>query len=442
MNEILKNIKIKAQNEKIIVGVSGGLDSMVLLDLLLKKGLKKQLIVAHVNYHQRQEASDLDERLVQETCLKEEIIFEKKDYLSQKNSSFEKDARDFRYNFFAELAKKYQAQVIFTAHHLNDQVENVLLKMVRGGELSQVYALKKDRKLADVIIKRPLIECGKKDLLNYAKRNNIAWREDVTNYDADYTSRNLVRNEIVPKLTKLNKQAEKHISEFADQISEEELLLADVLKNNLLLITNQQKKWTDYNDLWKKYLLKQLIKDTDINLAIKKEQLDQIVQLINNRQKANGEIALNKQYKISKSYDEITLLKRTNEKKSLGKLKPLVLELKQWHKYGFAHFSYNGEHLDFDFNLYITDDLQFEKLILKAVDKSDVVEQEKFRQKIRRLFINKKIPVSQRDTAVELLADDKVLAVFWENGHYLSKYVNQKKITNNWVQIKLPKTRG
>lgn len=168
---------------KYIVAVSGGVDSMVLLDMMVRSG-DNELIVAHFDHGIRTD-SHLDEQLVRETAASHGLIYETKRESLGKGAS-EALARERRYAFLRSLAKKYGATIV-TAHHLDDLVETVAINMTRGTGWRGLAALDSD-------VVRPLIDHEKSALLAYARRNNIAWREDSTNLSDAYL-RNRLRSE-------------------------------------------------------------------------------------------------------------------------------------------------------------------------------------------------------------------------------------------------------
>lgn len=179
--------------EKLIVAVSGGLDSMVLLYLLHHAGF--QCVVAHVNYHLRDEDSNQDESLVKSFCETHKIPCEVRhaDPVAIRSGNLQDNARIFRYAFFEEIRERYDARFVAIAHHKDDAVETVLWKFIRGSYAYAPLSIKAQR---DTII-RPLMEYTKNTLRDIALGYAIPWREDLSNQRLDYT-RNKIRNEIIP----------------------------------------------------------------------------------------------------------------------------------------------------------------------------------------------------------------------------------------------------
>lgn len=189
------------QADKILVAVSGGIDSMLLLTFLYELGY--QIGVAHVNYGKRGADSDADEALVQAWASARKIPFWARKYDEKtevlRGGSFQARARNFRYEWFEYLCQTFDYQYIATAHHADDNTETALMNLARGTGLRGLVAMlpKQGR------VVRPLLWVQKSLLLATAISQKIPFRHDVSNDTNDY-DRNFVRHEIVPKLEHLN----------------------------------------------------------------------------------------------------------------------------------------------------------------------------------------------------------------------------------------------
>ncbi len=216
----IEKYKLLDQNEKVVVGVSGGPDSLSLLDILHK--LAFSVIVCHIN-HGLRENGDIDESFVKSFCEERNIpCFVKRINLKDKDSlnglSTEEAGRKARYEFFNEIAKQENATKIATAHNLNDNVETVLLNEFRG---SGVSGLKGILPSAGIII-RPLIECSRKEIEKYCLDNDLKPRHDESNDETLYT-RNKIRLELIPYLeNNINTNVVNTISRLSQIVTEEE----------------------------------------------------------------------------------------------------------------------------------------------------------------------------------------------------------------------------
>lgn len=191
------------ENQTYLLAVSGGADSMVLAYLfneLRDSGYKFQ--VAHINYKLRGEDSDLDQKVVEDFCRKNNIKFHSYE-VSEKDKKPENSiqlwARELRYRFFREIQKKENLKFLATAHHLNDQMETFIMNLSKASGINGLSGIPAN---ANNIV-RPLLNVSKDEIYAFAKENNIDFREDLSNKKNDYL-RNKIRNEIVPKLAETN----------------------------------------------------------------------------------------------------------------------------------------------------------------------------------------------------------------------------------------------
>jgi len=197
--------------QKILVAVSGGVDSMVLLHALnsLAKENRWQIFVAHFNHQLRGRASDADEKLVRRTAKKLGLEFsgggaDVQRFAEQSKFSTEMAARKLRHEFLAQAAKKQKLSTIALAHHADDQVELFFLRLFRGAGGAGLAGMKwRSPSPADgtISLVRPLLDCTKVELLEFARQGKVLYRDDATNLSDDML-RNRVRNELLPLLQK------------------------------------------------------------------------------------------------------------------------------------------------------------------------------------------------------------------------------------------------
>lgn len=207
-----------------VVAVSGGVDSMVLLDLLTKSQnkLKLNLIVAHLDHGIRSD-SKKDLNLVKKVSQSFDLIFESKCLKLGPNIS-EAVAREKRYEFLESIRQKYEADSIITAHHQDDLIETAIVNLIRGSGRKGLSSLSSTKSRL-----RPLLNYPKSELINYANKHKLDWREDSTNLDQSYL-RNYVRHKIV---SRLDKQGRTQFVTILQNMSRLNLEL-DSLINNLL----------------------------------------------------------------------------------------------------------------------------------------------------------------------------------------------------------------
>lgn len=192
--------RFKNLKQKLLVSVSGGLDSMVLCDLLLKLNL--DFSIAHVNYKLRGKESDFDENFVKNYANQKKINFYTISHdLSTYNKSIQAKAREIRYNYLYKLKDENKFDYILTGHHFDDNIETVFLNLLRGKKNNSFLGIREKHNC----LLRPLIIFTKEDIKKYALEYNLSWRDDSTNKENKY-ERNKIRNLIIPVINKINTQ--------------------------------------------------------------------------------------------------------------------------------------------------------------------------------------------------------------------------------------------
>lgn len=217
MNDVLcclKTLDIKSQ-EYIVVACSGGPDSMCLLHVL--KSLGYLVVCAHVNHKLRKE-SDLEYQFVLEYCQSHDIIFEGIE-LDGYSGNFEAYARNFRYSFFEKLLVKYNSKYLFTAHHGDDLIETVLMRLVRGSSLKGYHGFSLFTSRDNYTIIRPLIYLTKDMVVSYNKENNIEYVVDNSNYSGTYM-RNRFRAHVLPFLKEEDSLVHEKFLLFSNEVKE------------------------------------------------------------------------------------------------------------------------------------------------------------------------------------------------------------------------------
>jgi tRNA(Ile)-lysidine synthase len=207
----IQNRKLFKRGQKILIAVSGGLDSMALLHALKKLSARHRwnITVAHFNHQLRGRASDADEKLVRKTAAEMKLPFalesaDVKQFARKSKLSIEMAARKLRHEFFARIARMGKIKTIALAHHADDQVELFFLRLLRGAGGEGLAGMKwQSPSPVDktILLVRPLLDLSKDELQKFALENKIHFREDVTNFSNDFL-RNRIRNELLPLLRK------------------------------------------------------------------------------------------------------------------------------------------------------------------------------------------------------------------------------------------------
>ena len=278
----------------IVIGVSGGPDSMTLLNILnnLKEKLNIKLYVAHINHSIREEA-DAETEYVKEFCKKIDVeFFAKKvkveEIAKELKIGTEEAGRNIRYEFFEEVAHKVGANKIATAHNLNDNAETVLMNIIRG---TSVSGLKGIDKVRDGKYIRPIIECSRAEIEDYCKEKNLNPRYDKSNNENIYT-RNKIRNLLIPFLQKefnpnivegINRLSQIAIEEeqFINKVVEKEYEKLQIAVDNTIILNLKEFNKLDYV-IKSKLILYTISKVYGKTSGIEKKHIDDIIKLCDN----------------------------------------------------------------------------------------------------------------------------------------------------------------
>ena len=216
---LMKDINLK-YGETVVAGISGGPDSMALLHLLMKvrETLDIKIVCAHVNHNVREESKE-EQKFVENYCLKNNVIFEVMKIENYGDDNFHNEARSKRYTYFEELLGKYNARYLFTAHHGDDLIETVLMRIVRGSSLKGYSGFGRIVKMDKFTIIRPMICATKKEILAYDKKHKIPYVLDKSN-EKDVYTRNRYRKYVVPELKKEDENVHQKFYKFSKTLEE------------------------------------------------------------------------------------------------------------------------------------------------------------------------------------------------------------------------------
>lgn len=299
--------------DSIIVGVSGGPDSMALLHLMssIKKKLDIEVICAHVNHNVRKESSD-EKKFVEQFCQAHNIVFESMKIEDYGDDNFHNEARSKRYHYFGKIVKKYNAKYLLTAHHGDDLIETILMRIVRGSTLRGYSGFSKIVKIDDYTVLRPLINVTKEEIFEYNQINNITFVQDASNQKDVYT-RNRFRKYIVPEIKKEDPNVHHKFYKFSttlleynDYIDKQvEKEIPRIFPQNVLKIEEYLKEEKVIQMKIIYYILEHIYQD-DLML-ITDSHADLLHQLIISK-KPNAFVYLPNNLKAIKSYDTLTFV--------------------------------------------------------------------------------------------------------------------------------------
>ena len=213
------------KEKKLLIAISGGVDSVVLTHLLHQ--LKFDISLAHCNFNLRGLESDKDEVFVKELGIKLNIetftvSFKTDDYATSNKVSTQVAARELRYDWFKELTKKHQFDFVLTAHHLDDNLETFIINVTRGTGLEGLTGIPE---INNTIV-RPLLIFSRDEIERYATENTIDWREDISNQSNKYL-RNKIRNQVVPILKEINPSILENFQKTSENLQESQQIIDD-----------------------------------------------------------------------------------------------------------------------------------------------------------------------------------------------------------------------
>lgn len=318
------------ENESLIVAVSGGPDSMALLHLLIKvrKTININIVCAHVNHNVRKE-SNKEKIFVEKYCKKNNVIFEYMKIKDYGDDNFHNEARTIRYKFFEEIMNKYNSKVLLTAHHGDDLIETILMRIVRGSTIKGYAGFSKDSIINGYRIIRPLVFCTKAEIELYDKENKVPYVTDLSNEKDKYT-RNRYRHSILPFLKKEDQNVNKKFLKYSETLLEysnyiDKIMLSDfdkIYSNNKLSI----KLYLEKDNIIQKRILNyifELIYSNDLNL-INDSHIDIVNKLIVSK-KPNSSLELPNSVIAVREYEYVHFTKTQSDEVSQQVFKTKVL---------------------------------------------------------------------------------------------------------------------
>lgn len=423
IDNFLKNIDLNNDNY-IVIGVSSGPDSMALLHML-KKNLNCKIVCAHINHNIRSQSNE-EEKYLKEYCQKENIIFESTKITNYQKNNFENEAREKRYLFYEKILKKYNSHNLFLAHHGDDLIETIIMKIIRGSNIEGYAGIKEISKIKDYKIIRPLLNLTKNNIIKYNKENNIKYYIDNTNEDTKYT-RNRYRKKILPLLKEEDKNVHLKFLKYSNTLQEyDNYIKYDInLKINNIYIDNKIniKELTKEHPFIIKNIVFYILSQTYDNKSniIKEKNINDIINMLTNN-KPNYTIDLPRNYIARKEYNYIYIEKKINKE-----IKPYKIKLQNYNELEdiIIKVEKNIETDGNDVCRLNSKEIRL-PLYIRNKKKGDFIELKgtNGRKKIKDIFIDEKLPKEKRDNYPLLVdSNDNIL---WIPNIKKSKY-NAKK---------------
>jgi tRNA(Ile)-lysidine synthase len=316
----IEDNKLINHSDRILLAVSGGVDSMVMAHLFINSKIK--IGIAHCNFNLRGTESDEDESFVKNFASSYKIPFycERFDttgYASEKGISIQMAARELRYRWFEEIRSKYDFASVSIAHNLNDNIETFLINLTRGTGIAGLTGMKPKHK--NLI--RPLLFASRAAIMEYMTRNKVLYREDRSNADTKYT-RNKIRHSILPVLKDINPSVETTLNETAERLSEIHEIISGIIND----VRNKVSKHKDSLIVFKAGELNSLTPKRTIlfelfrPFGISTGQLDELISLIDG--KTGGQI-YTQSHRFIKNRKEILVSPRNNDTKGYFEIKEI-----------------------------------------------------------------------------------------------------------------------
>ncbi|WP_314023235.1 tRNA lysidine(34) synthetase TilS [Gemella sanguinis] len=430
------------KEDKIAIALSGGVDSIVLFHLLVTeyKDSYKELVVFHINHGLREESyeeAEFVEKFVKDFDVKfykEELNMS--DLERDSHTSEEMLARELRYQAFNKMAKLEGVTKLLTAHHKNDQVENILMRLLTGRSIDHSLAICEEIEMAGLNIYRPLLNSLKAELEEYAKEKNLHYYVDATNFDTDYT-RNNIRHNIVPLLNDINSGSFDNLINFTNYYQNINNNLKKAIlsnKDNYIFSRDEDKislvkdKFLELNEEEMYFLLKDLITDELGVFDIKQKAIFDVVSSLK-KNSGNKSYDLKNNLKIISQYE--TLYIHKIEKKCYNdKIEIIIDKICENSVYEFYQnkfiISTDAKDSEIGFN-------KSELPLLVTIKKEgDRVRRGEINKKLSRIFIDEKVPKELRDT-LPVIRNNKgeVLGVLG-----IGTKVNKNKIYDYYIKMK------
>lgn len=424
---LMKEVQIK-YGDSIVLGVSGGPDSMALLHLLasIRKAIDIEVICAHVNHNTGRPGQSEEQEFVKRYCKNNGIVFEGMTIEDYGDDNFHNEARSKRYHYFEQIVRKYQAKYLLTAHHGDDLIETILMRIVRGSTLRGYSGFSKRVEMDGYTILRPLINVTKAEILEYTKKNRIVYAEDSSNSKDVYT-RNRFRKYIVPEFKKEDKNVHqkfykfsKTLLEYNDYIDKQvEKIIPKVLPHNILNIEefNKLDKVIQMKVIY--YFLEKTYQD---DLMLITDHHAELIYALIKSKKANTYIYLPNNLKAVKSYNNLSFIQEiiTNKEYEIEMIDYVNLpngkniELVETSKETSNNVCRLSSE-EISLPLRVRTRMDGDKICIKGMLGS---------KKVSDIFINEKIPVDQRDIWPIVVDSNNV--VVWLPGLKKSKFDKQK----------------
>lgn len=402
--------------KKFVLAVSTGIDSSVLLDLFINFQNKYQnieIVVCHVNHHRRVESEE-EEKYISDFCDEKGIkLYIEGLYFGENEDNFQAKARELRYKFFDKIMKEEKADYLVLAHHGDDNLETILMRLSRGSSLIGYSGIQDYFAKENYYVIRPLLKYSKQDIINYQKTHKIKYYEDDSNSHKDYT-RNRFRLDIIPKMKEECPNLIEKIYEFSNTLKNagvvvnevrDDFITKNTLKKNNEIIINRDEFLKLSNFLQEEVLFELVKKD-----SLSKANIKELIKIIQSN-KANYKEYFKNIFDFIIEYDKIVI-----NYVHKGEFNPVkvtidglgVYEINDNFRVNVCLNPHMGVLKD-DEICYNSNNLP---VTIRTRNPGDKILLKTGEKKVKDLLINMKIPMAKRNDVLILEKDETILGIF------------------------------
>ena len=426
VNFLVKDLKL-IKGDTIVIANSGGPDSMYLLNVLLslREKYDLKLICAHVNHNVREESKD-EKIFLENYCNDHNVLFESMVIEHYGDDNFHNAARKIRYNFFDDVVKKFDAKYLMTAHHGDDLIETILMRIVRGSTLKGYSGFDKIVDNGSYKIVRPLVFLTKDEIKDYDEENNIPYVTDKSNFKGKYT-RNRYRMKVLPFLKEEDPLVHEKFLKFSETLLEYDNFINNEINRSIKKVYIDGdiilEEYLKLDELIQKkiiyYILEDVYKD---NLMVINDRHVKLIMSLAYSKKPNAKVCLPRGIEVIKTYEKLDFVNEIKEVVSYEMELDKYASLPNKHTIEVVkEEEYNNNNVcridssEVSFPLYVRTRRIGDKMLLKKMDGY---------RKIKDIFIDAKVPKRDRDSW-PIVVDSKG-RVIWVPGIKKSKFTKLK----------------
>lgn len=446
--EYIRQYHMINAGEKVVVGVSGGADSLCLL-FVLKEYMRQvdfDMMVVHVEHGIRGQESLEDAAFVEQICQKEGLPYRCVSCLvpeiaGREGLGLEEAARKVRYEAFEQIKSEFGADKVAVAHNKNDQAETMLFQMVRGSGLKGACGISPVRGC----IIRPLLDVTREEIEGYLKGRKLTWRTDSTNHDLEYT-RNCLRHRILPELiSEVNTKSVEHLALLGEELrrvqeymeTSAEAAAEGFIKKENNGITVDIDEFRQQPEVLRGYLLKEALRRDGCSLKdITRKHITQMEQLTEGQ--SGRQMDLPGGWAAGREFGKLRIWKKTEEDIFREIVRPEIPgeTVLKGESYVFRVFPYCGENIPqkiytkwFDYDKIGSD------LVLRTRQPGDflTVDSRGSRKKLKSYFIEEKISLRERRNVLLLAKGSEII---WVTGHRISETYKVSDQTKKILEVR------